>query len=293
MILVTGCSGFVGSHLVRMLADQLFDVRCLARGKHGLENLPQDRVSFVEGDVTRLETLLEAMEGISTVVHLVGIIRENDNQTFERVHIQGTQNVIDAASTLGAHRIIYQSALGANELGVTRYFRTKWQAEELVRNSGLEWIINRPSIIIGKRGGFVRILVDLVQSRSFIPVIGSGGYKLQPIYITDFGRAFVKMLRDSSCWGKTYEFGGPERLDFDRMLDITQDALGIHKRKIHLPVWLMKPIIGLMEAALPNPPITLDELAMLSAASATDNNALGAVFGVRPTPFGEALRLSL
>ncbi len=171
-----------------------------------------------------------------------------------------------------------------------RYQTTKWRAEELTKESGMKWIVTRPSIIIGKWGEFVDILTGLVAKPPIIPVVGSGEYKLQPMYVGDLVQAFVRMLRDESLWGKTYEFGGPEQLTFDRMLDIAQEVLGVRRRKIHLPVSLMKPIIRVVEAVTSKTPITSDELAMMAEDNVTAHNALTEVFGIKPTPFREALR---
>lgn len=292
MILVTGCTGFVGTHLVNALVDAGFEVRCFARGAESVERLPSGRIDFAVGDVTNRESLTNAMVGVETVIHLVGIIREKGSATFERIHVDGTRNVVEAAKARGVKRIIYQSALGARSDGLTRYETTKWQSEEIVRVSGLEWIIARPSLIIGRSGEFLKTLIDLTKS-PVIPVIGSGEYKLQPLYIGDLAQAFIKMLGDPSLWEKTYEFGGPEQLSFNKMIETVREVLGVHKSMFHLPTALMKPAIRLMETILPNPPITSDQLAMLAEDSITDHNAFTEVFGINPIPFKEALKLSL
>ena len=289
MILVTGCTGFIGSHTVHALVEQGFEVRCLARGTRDIDRLPKKRMTFAVGDVTDPDTLLEASEGIEAIIHLVGIIREKGEATFERIHVDGTRNVIEAAKAQGVRRLIYQSALGAREDGISRYETTKWQAEELVRGSGLQWIITRPSVIVGKWGEFAGILKDLVCKTPLVPVIGSGGYKLQPMYVGDLTEAFVRMLRDDSLWGKTYEFGGPEQLTFNRMLEITKEVFGVRKPLIHLPLSLMKPVIRTMQSITHRFPITSDQLAMLAEDNVTDHNALTDVFGIEPTPFCEAM----
>ena len=300
MILVTGCTGFVGTHLVNKLVDEGFEVKCLARGTSNLDRLPAGRLIFAVGDVMNVESLLEAAEGVDTVVHLVGIIREKGEATFERIHVEGTRNTIEAAKAQGVRRFIYQSAIGAREDGITRYQTTKWQAEELTRASGLEWIVVRPSVIIGKWGEFVQVLVDLVKKPPVILVIGSGEYKLQPVYVGDLTQAFLHILRPVApspsrpvaAWNRVYELGGPEKLTFNRMLQVAQEVLGVRKPMIHLPVGLMRPLVRGMEAVTSRFPISADQLAMLSEDSVTDHNAFTEVFGIEPTPFAEALRQS-
>ncbi len=292
MILVTGCTGFAGSHAANALVAQGFDVRCLARGTRSLDRLPKERVHFAPGDVTDPDSMLRAADGVDTIIHLVAVIREKGDATFERVIADGTRNVVNAAKQRGVRRIIYQSAIGAREDGITGYQRAKWQAEELVRASGLEWIVLRPSVIIGRWGEFTRVLRDLVCKAPVIPVIGSGEYKLQPLYVGDLVQAFVKMLGGDSYWGRTFEFGGPAQLTFNRMLRITAEVLGVRKPMVHLPVPLMKPLVGVMDRITDRFPITGDQLAMLEEDNAAARNALTEDFGIEPTPFREAMRLS-
>ncbi len=293
MILVTGCTGFVGSHTVNTLVAHGHEVRCLARGTRALDRLPKEHMTFAVGDVTQPESLLDATRDVDTVIHLVAIIREKGDATFERIIVEGTRNVVEAAKSQGVRRIIYQSAIGARQDGVTGYHRAKWQAEETVRASGLEWIIVRPSVIIGRWGEFTQILRDLVCKTPVIPVIGSGEYRLQPLYVGDLMRAFVKILGDASVWGSLHEVAGPEQLTFNRMLRTAADVLGVRKPMVHLPVSLMKPMISVMERLTSRFPITSDQLAMLEEDNTTDRNALSEVFGVEPTSFREALSLSL
>lgn len=293
MILVTGCSGFVGIHLVNALTQSGFQVKCLSRGTRSLDHLPEECITFVPGDVTDPESLIKAAEGADTIIHLVGIIREKGDASFERIHVGGTRNIISAAKARGVRRIIYMSALGARESGGTGYETTKWRAERMVQDSGLEWIVVRPSTIIGRWGGFSGVLLDLVRKPPVIPVIGSGEYRLQPLYIGDLCAAFLKMIEGTSLWGRTYEFGGPEQLTFNQMLEITREVLGSRKRMVHLPLWFMRPMIRVMETVLPNPPITSDQLTMLLEESLTGQNAFTEVFGIELIPFREALRMTV
>lgn len=293
MILITGCTGFIGSHLVNSLIDNCYEVKCLARGTAALDRLPNERMQYAMGDVMKPDSLLSACEGIDTVIHLVGIIREHGDVTFERIHVEGTRNVIDAANAGGVRRIIYMSAIGANERGLTGYQTSKWKAEGQVRNSGMQWIIVRPSIVIGRWGEFVKTLSDLARKGPVIPVIGDGDYKLQPLYVDDLMNAFVKMLANDDLWCRVYEFGGPEILTFNQMIHIVREVMKVRKPVVHLPVPLVRPAIRVMGAVLSNPPITLDQLKMLEADNITEHNAFTEVFGINPKSFREALSFSI
>src|SRR3989442_9553349 len=123
------------------------------------------------------------MAGCDAVIHLVGTIRERPAlaETFERLHVDATLNVLAAASGAGVRRVLHMSALGTRPGARARYHQTKWRAEEAVRSSGLDWTIFRPSIVYGHGDGFVTVLARMVRRLPIVPVIGSGTARLQPV----------------------------------------------------------------------------------------------------------------
>jgi len=159
-VFVTGGTGFVGRAVVQALGAEGYAVRCLVRRGSERDLRGLGAIERVEGDVMARQSLDEGMAGCNAVIHLVGIIREHpaSGVTFERVHTQGTINVLEAAATVGARRYVHMSALGTRVGAHSRYHRTKWAAEEAVRASPIPWTIFRPSIIYGRGDGFVSML---------------------------------------------------------------------------------------------------------------------------------------
>ena len=98
---------------------------------------------------------------MEAVVHLVGIISEVGQNTFENVHPRGTENIVAAARAADVTRFIHMSALGTRPNAASRYHQSKWAAEEIVRRSGLAWTIFRPSIIYGPGDGFVNLFARM------------------------------------------------------------------------------------------------------------------------------------
>jgi len=175
MILVTGGTGFVGSHLVPRLAETGDRVRCLVRSPAKAEILQAQGVEPIPGDVTNLHRLEPAMPGVDTVIHLVSVIRENKDVTFNPVNVQGTRNVVQAAAGSGVKRFIYMSVLEANPNPKYRYTYSKWQAEEAVRSSHLDFTIFRPSVMFGQGSGLTdRLIQSLMMFPFLAPCLAQG-----------------------------------------------------------------------------------------------------------------------
>lgn len=289
MILVTGGTGFVGSHLVPRLAETGNRVRCLVRTPAKAETLQAHGVELVLGDVTNLSSLEQAMPGVDTVIHLVAIIRENKEVTFNRVNVQGTRNVVQAALRSGVKRFIHVSVLGANPNPKYRYTYSKWQGEEAVRSSHLDFIIFKPSVMFGRGAGLTDRLIQSLMIFPFLaPIPGSGEARFQPIWVEDVAACIVQALKGGKT-GQTYEIGGPEHLTYQQMLDTVIHILGIKRIKVHIPLPLMRPAVMAMEKVMPNPPVTLVELGQLELDNTTALNSVERLFGFKPLALSHGL----
>lgn len=290
MILVTGASGFVGSHLVKGLSEAGHFVRAFIRRPDEAGRIQGERIETAIGDVGDPESLLDAVQGCEAVIHLVGIIQPGPGYSFKSVHVEGTRNVLEAARAAGTVKhFIYQSALGTGPDAKGGYFETKYAAEGLTKESGLEYTITRPSIIFGKRDGFTAKMVQLVNQMPLVPVVGRGTVRLQPVYIDDLVEVFKKITLNPGYYGKTLEVGGPEQLTFNEIIHDIKEALGSKKPTVHVPLCLVRPAASVMERLLPHPPVTNEQLDMLQKDNVCDTGSLGA-FGIKPTTFKAGLK---
>src|SRR5207249_3180655 len=155
---------------------------------------------------------------------------------FERVHAQGTINVLEAAAAVGARRYVHMSALGTRAGAHSRYHQTKWAAEEAVRASPIPWTIFRPSIIYGRGDGFVTILASMIGRLPVVPVIGTGRQRLQPVPVAHVAQGFVRALSLDASVKHTYDVGGPEPVTMVDLLDRVAAAMGRRRPlKAHAP----------------------------------------------------------
>jgi uncharacterized protein YbjT (DUF2867 family) len=290
-VLVTGGSGFVGREIVRQLRVAGHAPRVLARGLQA----PQDGIEFVRGSVLEPTSLESAATGCDAVIHLVGIISEIGAQTYERVHIAGTRNLLLVAKAAGVTRFIHMSALGTRAGAVARYHRSKWAAEDAVRAGGLAWTILRPSLIYGPGDGFVNFFARMSRWSPCLPVMGSGAGLLQPVAVEDVARCFVGALTTPESVGQIYDVCGRERLSFNAVLDEILAATGRRRLKLHLPLPLARLQARLLEIVFPvllrrAPPLNRDQLLMLAEDNVGDPEPAARVFHFDPVKYRDGIR---
>ena len=287
---MTGVTGYVGAEVVRRLLRRDHVVRALVRRPERAGPLGDLGVELVAGGLDSPAALRTLVEGTAAVVHLVGIIVESGPQTFEAVHVLGTQSLLAAAREAGAPLFVHMSALGArSDAAATRYHRTKYQGEEAVRASGLPHVIMRPSVIAGPGNAAIGMMVNMIRFSPVVPVIGDGRYEMQPVWIGDVAEAFALALERPDLRG-TFDLGGEERLTYHQVLDHLETALGVRRRRVSVPVGIAR-FAAVAGTALPNlAPITPEQLQMLLDGSTTADNASESRFGIRPRRFAEVAR---
>jgi uncharacterized protein YbjT (DUF2867 family) len=262
-VLVTGAAGFVGTHVVHTLRARELPVRALVRDHAQGSRLAAWGAELVEGDVTDPSSLRAAVAGVDAVVHLVSIIK-GSRADFERVMAQGTRNLVAAAQEVGVRRIVLASALGLDERTKDRvpYFAAKWEMENAVKASGLEYVIFRPSFIFGKDGGVLPTFVRLARFAPVTPIVGPGTQRLQPIWVEDVAEYYARALELPAAAGRTFEIGGPDAPTWNEFWSRLKRVLGARRPSVHLPFAVMRVQAALTEK-LPGAPVTRDQLAML------------------------------
>jgi NADH dehydrogenase len=290
-ILVTGPSGFVGSHVVPELIAGGHRVVALVRnddaGRTVLSRLSADQRPAVElrqGDVTRPETLPDALVGVDAVVHLVAIARDwNKGAELLVVNTEGTRSIVEAAKSSGVRRFLHLGALGVVDEPTLHYARSKAKAERIVAESGLDWTILKPSLLWGERDGFFNIVADLVRmSPGIVPVPGDGRSRFQPLAVRDLATIARLSLERSETIGRTYELGGPRYWTYREITREVCAAIGKRRAIVPMPVPLIRLVASSSELVHLPFPVASDQLRQLRLDNIGPLDTVEREFGFAP-----------
>jgi NADH dehydrogenase len=244
-------------------------------------------VTAVAADVASGRGLSEALAGVDRVVHLVAIPREGGGRSFEAVNVGGVENVLRAMAEGGVRRIVHLSVLGATDDPKLRYLSSKWRGERLVRESGLDWVVLRPSLLFGEGDGFFNLIrVTLTWwSPGIVAIPGDGMTRFQPLSVEDLAVAVERSLAEPERAGSVYELGGPAHLTYTEIVDAVMAATGKRRLKLRIPVPLISALTAVTDRVLPVFPVSHDQVASMSRPNYTSPDAFERAFGLVPRPF--------
>lgn len=286
MILVTGASGFVGSHVMARLASEGEQPRGLVRNiEQARRRLPAG-VALVAGDTTRPATLEAAVADVDTIIHCAFVTadrKQGPGVNYYATNVEGTANLVAAAKRAGVKRIVVGGGLGTKPASPGSYMEGRFLADEEVRKSGLGWSILGPSIQFGSGSAFFMGLAGLIRQAPVVPMIGDGKRTFQPIWVEDVATCLLKMAREPERYdSRTIDVGGPEVYTYAQILDMLMETMGKRKIKVPGPMPLAALGAAVMEALLPKPPITRAAISLFSFDNVTTLDSVERNFGFAP-----------
>jgi uncharacterized protein YbjT (DUF2867 family) len=290
-ILVTGANGFVGRHTVpRLLADGhaiVGLVRDAEGGKALQAAVPPAQRSAVtvrHGDVTDPATLGPALEGIDAVVHLVAIPRDwRGGADLRLINTEGTRFVVEAMRAARVRRLVHMGAMGVADDPALHYASSKAKGEAIVRASGLDWTILKPSLQFGQGDGFFRTIAGLVRwSPGIVPVPGRGTARFQPIHAGDVARIVAACLAGTTTVGAVFELGGPRYWTYREITEEVLRAMGARRLILPMPVPLIRLVAGTAEAGHLPFPVATDQLRQLKLDNIGPLDLIPERFGFTP-----------
>ncbi len=290
-----GGTGFVGGYLIDALLAAGHTPSLLVREGSSRKLRNAERCRVTEGDISSSRAIETTLGDCDALIYNIGILKEFPRQgiTFEELQYRGVERVVEAAKRCNVSRVLLMSANGVKQPG-TKYQETKYRAERLVSNSGLQFTVFQPSVIFGDSRGLQEISSQLYNDlvKPPIPAVGfhtgwapkGNGVVLSPVHVKDVADAFVAALTNDETIGKTYVLGGPEVLTWSEMIRRIAAATGRDKWILPMPVGFMKFGATLFDW-LPFFPATRDQLTMLAEGNAADPADIESLIGRPPEAF--------
>ncbi|OAI40028.1 hypothetical protein AYO38_06630 [bacterium SCGC AG-212-C10] len=293
-VLVAGGTGFLGRAITKAALDAGHDVTVLSRHKSANVD-PRAKVAI--GDVVEPEGLSAQLAGFNAVVDAVQfpnspIENPKKGNTFERIDLGGTKNLVDAAKKADVPLFIGLSGVGAGEHAEFHWLRFKWQEEQHIARSGVPFIIFRPSWIYGPGDVSLNRFLGFAKFLPFVPVIGNGKTRIAPLFIDDLAAHVVAALDRPDLRGRVFEIGGPDQLVMDSIIRTALQSAGKKRILIHNPKWFMKFIASIVQHA-PGRPLTPDAIDFITMDGLADVESLRAAFQLPLTPLAEGTRTYL
>jgi uncharacterized protein YbjT (DUF2867 family) len=293
VILVAGGTGFIGSAIVGELRKRGENVAVLGRDAGRIRARFGETVDARIADVRDAAALVEAFAGIEVAVNAVQfpnspIENRRKGWTYEAVDFEGTRNQLAAAKRAGVRRFVYLSGVGAAPDGAKHWFRFKWQAEEELRSSGIEWVVLRPTWVYGPGDHSLNRILGFGRFLPFIPTFGDGRQAMQPVFIDNVGRTGADCTLSPQAANQLFELGGPEVMTMDAVLKTALAVAGKKRPILHQPAALGK-VIGSLASLLPSPPLSAAAIDFVTSPAVADNANLVRLLNPKLTPLREGL----
>ncbi len=298
LVTIFGGSGFVGNHLVQVLARQGYRIRVAVRRPDLAGDVRMfggvGQVVPIQANLRNEASVQRAAAGSDIVINLVGIGHQAGKQSFQAVHVEGAAAVARAAKAAGATALVHLSALGVDKAAeVSAYAASKLQGEEAVLAAFPQAVIIRPSLMFGQGDGFFNLMGSLVRILPVMPLI-SGKTLFQPVFVGDVADAIAKAAQGAVKTGRVYELGGPDVESHKVLMQRILREAGRNPMLVSVPSGLMKFMASLMGLLPIKPLITPDQVELLgvdnvvSEAAQKEKRTLAA-FDIVPTSMDEIL----
>jgi nucleoside-diphosphate-sugar epimerase len=294
-ILLPGGAGLVGQNLIARLVQRGYqNIVVIDKHQANMKVLRElfPRVTAIEADLAQPGPWQDSFAGGDAVVMLQAQIGGNDPEAFIRNNITSTELVL---ATMKQHKVPYLVQISSSvveSVALDNYSNTKRDQEKLVLADGIPCIVLRPTLMFGwfdrKHLGW---LSRFMQKVPVFPIPGDGKYLRQPLYVGDFCNIIIRCL-ESKRTGDVLNISGVERIDYVDMIRAIRDTIQARTAIVHIPYGLFKVLLDVWSKFDSNPPFTSAQLAALTAGDEFEVIDWPGMFGLRATPFAEAVRES-
>ena len=228
-IVITGASGFVARNLRKYLSEK--DIKLISISRNDFKQF-KNELKIVSKNYDE-KNLVPKIQNSDALIHLVGIGKQSIKTDYDVVNIEFTKHIVNLSKKAKIRKFVFTSGLGVSPNTSLEYFISKYKAERLIVNSGLNYTIFRPSYIIGKDDLFTKYLKKQIK-KGKIMIPGSGTYSIQPIYINDVVQIFHQSVLQTKFRNKIIDLVGPDHITFEQYVKLFSKGTKTSINKINL-----------------------------------------------------------
>ncbi len=280
MLLLTGATGFLGEFVLKELIDKGYDVTCFVRKTSNLNIINELNVKYIYGELDDYASICKALEGKDALINIASM------------GFGHAPNIINSCKQMNVKRAVFVSTTGIFTQLNPDSKAIRLEAERLIKESGLDYTIIRPTMIYGTpRDRNMWRLVRYLKKISILPILGDGTYLQQPVYVKDLANAIIKAYESPISVKKEYNISGARALTYNEVIDLTAKALGKKVIKMHVPIKLSYNLLKVYEKVSKKPILKAEQVLRLNENKAFSHEEATADFGYNPLGFEEGIML--
>lgn len=282
MILLTGATGFLGEFVLDELVQKGYDVTCFVRKSSNIEKIKSLNVKYVYGELDDYKSICDALKGKEALINIASL------------GFGHAPNIINACEEMGVKRSIFVSTTGIFTKLNPDSKGIRLAAEKLIKESGLDYTIIRPTMIYGtSKDRNMWRLVQYLKRLPVLPILGSGKYLQQPVYVKDLANVIVSAYEKKVSVKKAYNISGAKPLTYNDVIDTTGKALGKKVVKVHIPMKLSYNLLKVYEKTTKNPKLKAEQVLRLNENKDFSYEDAKRDLGYKPLSFEEGIKLEI
>ncbi|MCU1807121.1 NAD(P)H-binding protein [Cytobacillus firmus] len=282
MILLTGATGFLGEFVLEELVRRGHEVTCFVRKTSNLDKIKRLNVKYVFGELDDYKSICEGLKGKEALINIASL------------GFGHAPNIVNACEEMGVKRSIFVSTTGIFTKLNPDSKGIRLAAEKLIRESNLDYTIIRPTMIYGtSKDRNMWRLVKYLKRLPVLPILGSGTYMQQPVYVKDLAIAIVSAYEKKVSIKKAYNISGAKALSYNEVVDITGKALGKKVIKLHIPMKLSYNLLKMYEKVSKKPKLKAEQVLRLNENKDFSYEEAKKDLGYNPISFEEGIKLEV